>query len=147
MRLIGIGNDSHPRLGNLMYPSAQTLPFLTQNLQFRVLQLVSWPAVPQMAHDSAPDVARICALLARKPSTGMLIPALLGLPHDVAYALLDQLYAQGHIRAAAAAPTETSSLRRRRAAPRSGGASTQRAPLANWTNFWGVTANRLSVAA
>ena len=44
-----------------------------------------------------PDVTRICALLARRPSVGMLIPVLLHMPPPVAYSLLEMLYAGGHI--------------------------------------------------
>lgn len=44
-----------------------------------------------------PDVARICALLARRPSVGMFIPVLLHMPPPVVYSLLETLYAGGYI--------------------------------------------------
>lgn len=71
--------------------------FLERNLQFSVLQLASWPSLPDLLLETAPHVTRICALLARKPSVGMLIPVMLDMPPQVTYSLLDNLYAKGHI--------------------------------------------------
>lgn len=71
--------------------------FLERNLQFSVLQLASWPSLPDLLLETAPHVTRICALLARKPSVGMLIPVMLDMPPQVTYSLLDTLYAKGHI--------------------------------------------------
>lgn len=71
--------------------------FLEHNLQFSVLQLASWPSLPDLLLETAPHVTRICALLARKPSVGMLIPAMLDMPPQATYSLLDSLYAKGHI--------------------------------------------------
>lgn len=71
--------------------------FLERNLKFSVLHLASWPPLPDLLHDTAPHVTRICALLARKPSVGMLIPVMLDMPPQVTYPLLDRLYAKGHI--------------------------------------------------
>lgn len=66
-------------------------------LQFSVLQLSSWPALCELAPDTAGHLSRICALLARKPSVGMLIPVMLDIAPSVVYALLETLYAKGHI--------------------------------------------------
>lgn len=71
---------------------------LERNLQFSVLQFVSWPALPDLLLETAPNVTRICALLARKPSAGMLIPVILDMPAPLTYSLLDTLYDKGHIR-------------------------------------------------
>lgn len=71
--------------------------FLEQNLHLSLLQLTSWPGLPDLLQDTAPNLTRICALLARKPSVGMLIPAMLDMQPQVAYALLENLYAKGHI--------------------------------------------------
>jgi hypothetical protein len=71
--------------------------FLERNLQFSVLQLASWPSLPDLLLETAPHVTRICALLARKPSVGMLIPVMLDMPPHMTYSLLDTLYAKGHI--------------------------------------------------
>ncbi|MDQ3058300.1 MAG: hypothetical protein M3R45_02080 [Pseudomonadota bacterium] len=80
--------------------------FLRPKLQFSVLQLASWPALCELAPDTAGHLSRICALLARKPSLGILIPAMLDIAPSVVYALLETLYAKGHILAlgALAAP-------------------------------------------
>lgn len=71
--------------------------FRELNLQFSVLRLISWPELPDLLLDTAPHVTRICALLARRPSVGMLIPVMLDIPQNVAYALLETLYVNGHI--------------------------------------------------
>ena len=71
---------------------------LERNLQFSVLHFVSWPPLPELLLETAPNMTRICALLARKPSTGMLIPVILDMPAPITYSLLDTLYDKGHIR-------------------------------------------------
>lgn len=68
------------------------------DLQFSRLELVCWPSRLDLFQAYFPDVIRICALLARRPSVGILIPVLLGLPPQVTYALLKALYAKGCIR-------------------------------------------------
>lgn len=80
-----------------MQTLANKSSFLEQNLQLSLLQLISWPGLPDLLQDTAPNLTRICALLARKPSVGMLIPAMLDMQPQVAYALLENLYAKGHI--------------------------------------------------
>ena len=71
--------------------------FLDHNLQFSILQLTSWPALPDLLQETAPHLTRICALLARKPSVGMLIPVMLDMSPQITYSLLDALYVKGHI--------------------------------------------------
>lgn len=80
-----------------MQTLANKSSFLEQNLQLSLLQLTSWPSLSELLQDTAPNLTRICALLARKPSVGMLIPAMLDMQPQVAYALLENLYAKGHI--------------------------------------------------
>lgn len=70
---------------------------LDEQLRFSLLQLNSWPALPDLLHDTAPHTIRICALLARKPSTGMLIPVILDIAPEVAYPVIGTLYVKGHI--------------------------------------------------
>lgn len=81
------------------------MPTLRNNspVQFNVLHLVCWPALSELRPEAAQDVARLCALLARRPSAGMLVPTLLNMPPQIAYALMDTLLAQGHIRPATTA--------------------------------------------
>lgn len=63
----------------------------------QVLHLASWPPLSQQWHDTAPHITRICALLARRPSVGMLIPVILDIPPHIVRSLLDTLHANGHI--------------------------------------------------
>ena len=76
-------------------------------LNTQVLYLVSWPSLQHLLGGTAPHITRICALLARRPTVGMLIPVILNLPPHVAHPLLEMLYADGYIRSAgsAAAPS------------------------------------------
>lgn len=70
---------------------------LAECINNQVLHLSSWPSLHKLSQEAVPDVTRICALLARRPSVGMLIPVLLHMPPPVAYSLLETLYAGGHI--------------------------------------------------
>ena len=68
----------------------------------QVLHLSSWPSLSNLSlaavpEEAMPDIVRICALLAYRPSVGMFIPVLLQIPPPVAYSLLEMLYASGHI--------------------------------------------------
>ena len=83
---------------------------LNSRLSSQVLHLASWPPLHQLLQDSAPHTARICALLARRPSVGMLIPLMLGMPTDIAYPLLEKLHANGHIYLVSALPCDQPSL-------------------------------------
>lgn len=67
------------------------------DLQLSRLQLVCWPSRLDLFQEDLPDIIRICALLARRPSVGILIPVLLELSPNVTYALLKILYAKGCI--------------------------------------------------
>ena len=69
-------------------------------LSTQVLYLVSWPSLQHLLGSAAPQIARICALLARRPTVGMLIPVILNLPPHIAHPLLETLYADGCIRLA-----------------------------------------------
>lgn len=73
----------------------------------QVLHLASWPPLSQQWHDTAPHITRICALLARRPSVGMLIPVMLDIPPHIAHSLLEALHANGHIYPAAALPVRS----------------------------------------
>lgn len=81
------------------------------NLQFsQVLHLASWPSLSELSLDTAPHITRICALLARRPSVGMVMPFMLGMPSDVTYSLLEHLYASGHVYPAAGLPCDQAVL-------------------------------------
>ena len=64
----------------------------------KVLHLTSWPPLEQFLQETAQPIARICALLARRPSVGMFIPVILDMPSEIIYPLLQMLYEKGHIR-------------------------------------------------
>lgn len=70
----------------------------------QVLHLASWPPLSRQWHDTAPHITRICALLARRPSVGALIPVMLDIPPHIVRSLLEALHANGHIYPAAALP-------------------------------------------
>lgn len=75
-------------------------------INYQVLHLASWPSLPHLLHETAPHMTRICALLARRPSVGILIPVMLNIPHHIAQPLLEKLHASGHIYPAGAVSPE-----------------------------------------
>ena len=75
-------------------------------INYQVLHLASWPPLAHLLHDSAPHMTRICALLARRPSVGILIPVMLNIPPPIAQSLLETLHARGHIYPASAASSD-----------------------------------------
>lgn len=60
-------------------------------IHVHVWHLASWPPTSLLLQDSGLHLARICALLARRPSVGMAIPV------QTAHFLLETLQACGHI--------------------------------------------------
>lgn len=76
----------------------------------QVLHLASWPPLSRQWHDAAPHITRICALLARRPSVGALIPVMLDIPPHIVRSLLEALHASGHIYPAVALATESAPL-------------------------------------
>lgn len=68
-----------------------------KELNYQVLHLVSWPSVGQLLDETAADITRICALLARRPSVGILIPVMLDLSPQLTFSLLKALYESGNI--------------------------------------------------
>jgi hypothetical protein len=63
-----------------------------------LLRLQSWPNLTCMPDRLTEPLARICALLWRKPTVGYWVPKVMNLPADQTAALMQQLYAQGHLR-------------------------------------------------
>ncbi|MGZ5887810.1 MAG: hypothetical protein ACXWKI_12800 [Ramlibacter sp.] len=62
-----------------------------------LLHLKSWPNLPRLPDELVEPVARICALLWRKPTVGYLIPRVLDLPADQVAHVLRVLQAFGHV--------------------------------------------------
>ncbi|MPM40928.1 hypothetical protein SDC9_87577 [bioreactor metagenome] len=68
-----------------------------QALQFGVLKLVSWPDLNVVPQQHQAVVARICALLTRKPSAGHLIPLILAAPEREVLQDIANLVRMGHV--------------------------------------------------
>jgi len=79
----------------------QAQPF---TFQLSMVRLVSWPSLTHLPEDVLPAVARICALLARKPTAAALIPLTLGLPEAQVFLLIEALRLQGHVQVSGAEP-------------------------------------------
>jgi hypothetical protein len=91
-------NDSNPRTFLIRMEKSDKAAYPELNIQFsQVLHLASWPSLSELSLDTAPHITRICALLARRPSVGMVIPRMLDMPSGMTYSLLKNLYANGHV--------------------------------------------------
>lgn len=62
-----------------------------------LVRLVSWPSLTHLPEDTLPTVARICALLTRKPTSAKLIPLTLGLPKEHVLPLIEALHLAGNL--------------------------------------------------
>lgn len=71
--------------------------------QFSLVRLVSWPSLTHLPQDVQPAVARLCALLARKPSAASLLPLLLELPEAQVFTLIEAMRLLGHVHVASSA--------------------------------------------
>lgn len=74
------------------------------DFQIRLLHLVSWPSLTEWPEADQPLAARVCALLARRPTTGALLPVLLGLAEAQVFPLIEALRLAGHVQAGAQQP-------------------------------------------
>ena len=68
--------------------------------RFQMVRLLSWPSLPHLPQDIQPSMARLCALLARRPSAASLLPLLLKLPESEVFMLIEALHLHGHIQVA-----------------------------------------------
>lgn len=69
-----------------------------------LLQLNSWPKLTQLPPPADHEMlARVCALLACKPTVGFLVPRILGAPAPRVQRALEALYRDGHVRLAGGA--------------------------------------------
>ena len=79
-------------------PASLTTAKATQdNWRHGVLHLVSWPNLAELPVETVAHVARVCALLARRPSTCVLISFRLNMSLHTTNVLLDTLHSQGHV--------------------------------------------------
>lgn len=65
---------------------------------FNLVRLLSWPSLTCLPQDVQPAMARLCALLARKPSAASLLPLLLELPDAQVFMLIEALRLYGHVK-------------------------------------------------
>ncbi|MGS5089964.1 hypothetical protein ACVC7V_26070 [Hydrogenophaga sp. A37] len=65
--------------------------------QFAVLRLRSWPDLRHVSDSLIPDVIRVCALLAVRPTGAPLIHRLLDMPRERAQHVVDMLHLHGHL--------------------------------------------------
>lgn len=85
-------------VGNNLFDNLKRESFSGFDKQSTVWMLVSWPPLGSLfAQKNAPNIIRICALLARRPSAGKLIPVMLEIPSEIIYPLLTFLYVGGYI--------------------------------------------------
>src|SRR5690348_7680623 len=76
-------------------------PSTAGSLDMALLQLNSWPKLTQLPPPADHEMlARVCALLASKPTVGFLVPRILGAPAARVQCALDALYRDGHLRLA-----------------------------------------------
>lgn len=75
--------------------------------QYSVVRLQSWPSLAYLPEEIVPAVARICALLAHKPTTASLIPLTLGLPEDEVFSLIEVLRLNDHVQVQGLAPSDS----------------------------------------
>lgn len=85
LRWRALCHDLHRALGDGAVPSPA------------LVQLQSWPDLPRLPEELLAPVARICALLWRKPTVGYLVARTLGLPPGQVAVLLRALQAFGHV--------------------------------------------------
>ncbi len=64
-------------------------------IQFALLRLRHWPAIPQLPVEDMVDLARVCALLSWRATAGVIIARILGLPRERVQEILLLLHAQG----------------------------------------------------
>ena len=78
-------------------------------LQYGVLKLVAWPDLAVVPDERQAIVARICALLSRKPSAGKLIPLVLSTPENEVFENIAPLLRMGCVTVATSFLSEPAS--------------------------------------
>ncbi len=66
-------------------------------VQYSVLKLYSWPELSRVPSDLVLDAARVCALLAVRPTSAPLIARLLDLPRERVAHIVEFLHLYGHL--------------------------------------------------
>lgn len=80
------------------------------NYEFRysLIRLASWPCLTHLPEEAIPVVARICALLGRKPTTASLIPLTLGMSEEQLFPLIEALRLNNHLQISGVGNSEAS---------------------------------------
>ena len=73
-----------------------------EDLRFALVRLLAWPDLSQLPESKQVMVARICSLLARKPTAGHLIPRVLGEPEQLVLMTVHELVNSLHVSVASA---------------------------------------------
>lgn len=68
-----------------------------RHFKFQIARLVSWPPLTDVPSNVLPIMARVCALLARRPTTTSLVPMILDVPQDLVFAVIEANCLYGHI--------------------------------------------------
>lgn len=66
-------------------------------VQYSVLRLYSWPQLSALPAEMIPEVAKVCALLAVRPTGAPLIPRLLDMPRESVTHIVEMLHLHGHL--------------------------------------------------
>ena len=69
-------------------------------VQYSVLKLHSWPELSRVPGDLVLDAARVCALLAVRPTGAPLITRLLDIPRERVTPIVELLHRDGHLNGA-----------------------------------------------
>lgn len=106
-----VGTECHVLPACLAEPDGQSLSHLRWTLLLQGVQsqphgndfllsrvcLVSWPSLTQLPEHLLLMAARLCALLARRPTTVSVIPRLLDLPESQVLPMIKALSLHGHV--------------------------------------------------
>ena len=86
-------------------------------LRYGVIKLQSWPDLSKVPELLQPLVARICALLSRKPSASRMVPLVLSAPEGDVMRAIAALVSQGHVVVATSAFADSQSAAVEEVAP------------------------------
>ena len=81
-----------------------------KTLKYGLIRLLSWPDLAKVPEALQPLVARICALLSRKPSAGNMMPLVLSAPEGEVMRVIATLAHLGHIGLASSVYKESSAV-------------------------------------
>ena len=87
-------------------------------LRYGVIKLHSWPDLSKVPEMLQPLVARICALLSRKPSASRMVPLVLSAPEGDVMRAIATLVRQGHVIVATSAFAEHQAVVSEEVAPK-----------------------------